>query len=77
MVYFQWANMIANLPVNWLPSQVSKHGEGISNFSLLSLGSSLSVDCFFQAWNLWSRAKGADADPSTIAVSVLMRVLTR
>jgi hypothetical protein len=66
IVYTQWAMLIINLPVSWLPWATTAPGgiaeaptgnaqsltSSFENFLGFLFGRSASIDCFLQAWNI-------------------------
>jgi hypothetical protein len=66
IAYTQWAMLIINLPVSWLPWATAASGStaeaptlsaqsfttSVENFVGFFFGRSASIDCFLQAWNL-------------------------
>jgi hypothetical protein len=63
VVYAQWAMLIINLPVSWLPWATGSTADAptgnaqsitssFEKFVGFLFGRSASIDCFLQAWNL-------------------------
>lgn len=74
MVYFQWFQLIKELPISWMPESVFKGWEGVSHGNVIRevTGRAASLDCLSQAWNLW---QGETMDG--IATNVFMRATIR
>jgi hypothetical protein len=72
MVYFQWFQLIKELPISWMPEPVSKGWGGFSHVFRAVSGRAASLDCLFQAWNLWQ-----DATMNNIATNIFMRAAFR
>jgi hypothetical protein len=77
MIYYQWATMIATLPIYWMPGQFDSTGTRISNISDAANGSPLSLDCLFQSWGLWLQLRSPTADPGQMATPIIMRTFIR
>jgi hypothetical protein len=72
MLYFQWFQLIKELPISWMPDPLSKGWEALAHFFSAASGRAASLDCLFQAWNLWQ-----DQTMDGIATSIFMRVTFR
>lgn len=72
MVYFQWFQLIKELPISWMPSQLISSWDKVSDVFGAVTGRTASLDCLFQAWNLWQ-----DETMEDIASSIFMRALFR
>lgn len=77
MIYYQWATMIATLPIYWLPGQLDSPGTRLSNFSDAVNGSPISLDCLFQSWGLWPQLRSPAAEASQMATPIIMRTFIR
>jgi hypothetical protein len=53
MVYFQWIQLIKELPISWMPESVLKGWQVFSHKFKAVTGRAASLDCMFQAWDLW------------------------
>jgi hypothetical protein len=78
MVYFQFFQIIKELPISWMPSpvegvqeQLFTRGGLATIYSVLS-GRMASLDCLFQAWQLWQGTTIHE-----IAVNLFMRGCVR
>jgi len=72
MVYFQWFQIIKELPISWMPPQFSLRWDRVSHVFGAVTGRAASLDCLFQAWNLWQ-----DETMQDIATSIFRRALFR
>lgn len=80
MVYYQWASLLMNLPLEWFPKAISVLTKNIDSSRDIAargigalFGRRASLDCLLQSWGLWSGDPPSDTDiiSKTVFIAVV------
>jgi hypothetical protein len=72
MVYIQWVQLIKELPISWMPDPLMEGWKTFAHMFRAVTGRAASLDCLFQAWNLWQ-----DETMDGLATNVFMKATVR